>query len=149
MNRTAIPFAVIAGISIIAAGFISAVTAFSPSYTASWAVAYLILVVGLAQLALGVGQAWLAAEPPSKSLLAAEVITFNLANMATLLGTLLVWIALVYVGAVLMIISLALFIWGTRIAKPGYAWIVYGFRTIIFILIVSAGIGLVIASVKK
>jgi len=149
MNRSAIPFAIIAGVSIIAAGFISAITAFSPSYTASWAIAYLILVVGVAQLALGFGQAWLAEEPPSKALLIAEVILFNLANLATLLGTLLAWIALVYIGAVLMIIALALFIWGTRIAKPGKIWIVYGFRAIVFILIISAGIGLVIASVKK
>jgi len=149
MTRSAIPFTIIAGISIIAAGFISAITAFSPSYTASWAVAYLVLVVGVAQLALGFGQAWLAEELPSKALLIAEVILFNLANLATLLGTLLAWMALVYIGAVLMIISLALFIWGTRIAKPGKIWVVYGFRAIVFILIVSAGIGLLIASFKK
>jgi len=149
MNRSAIPFAIIAGVSIIAAGFISAITAFSPSYTASWAVAYLVLVVGVAQLALGFGQAWLAGEVPSKTLIIAEVVLFNLANLATLLGTLLAWMALVYIGAVLMIIALAFFLWGTRIAKPGKIWIVYGFRAIVFILIVSAGIGLVIASLKK
>lgn len=149
MKNSAIPFAIIAGISIIAAGFISAITAFSPSYSASWAVAYLILVVGVAQLALGFGQAAFAEKPPSKNLVGAEVVLFNLANLATLLGTLLAWIALVYLGAVLMMIALALFLWGTRQAKPGRVWLVYGFRAIIFVLLISAGIGLVIASIKK
>ena len=149
MNRSAIPFAIIAAISIITAGLISAITAFSPSYTASWAVAYLILVVGVAQLALGAGQAWLAGEPPSKSLVVSEIIIFNLANFATIGGTLLATLPLVYIGALLFIISLALFLWGTRIAKPGNVLMVYGFRAIIFILMISAGIGQVIASVKK
>lgn len=149
MNRSAIPFAVIAIISIIAGGFISAVTAFSPSYTASWAVAYLILVAGVAQLALGAGQIWLAAKPPSKSLVIAEIVAFNLANIATLLGTIISSLALVYFGAVLMIISLALFLRGVWIADRKHILLLYAYRAIVFILMVSAGIGLVIASVKK
>lgn len=149
MNRSAIPFAVIAGLSIIAGGLLSAVTAFWPSYTASWVVAYVVLVVGVAQLALGAAQAWLAAEPPSTSLVVAEIITFNLSNLATIIGTLLGWIVLVYIGAALFVIALALFTWGMRIAKPGYLWLVYGFRAIVVILIVSAGIGMVIASIKR
>ncbi len=149
MNRSAIPFAIIAPVSIIAAGFVSAVTAFSPSYTASWVVAYLILVVGVAQLALGVGQAWLASEEPSKSLVIVEILLFNLANIATIVGTLITSIALVYIGAALFIIALAMFIWGVRISKPGSTLMVYGFRAIVLFLIVSAGVGVVIASVKK
>jgi hypothetical protein len=149
MNRSAIPFAVIAGISIIAAGFLSAITAFSPGYTASWAVAYLILVVGVAQLALGVGQAWITEKAPSKGLIIAQIITFNLANAATIGGTVIASIALVYFGAALFIIALGLFLWGTRIVKSKSTFIVYGFRAIVVFLIVSAGVGLVIASVKK
>jgi len=149
MNRSAIPFAIIAGISIIAAGFISAATAFSPSYTASWMVAYLILVVGVAQLMLGMGQAYLADRTPSRSLLIAEIVLFNIANIATIAGTLLSWLVVVYIGTALMIVSLALFLWGVRIANRKHIWLLYGFRAIVLILIVSAGIGLVIASLKK
>lgn len=149
MNRSAIPFAIIACISIIAAGFISAITAFSPSYYASWVVAYLVLVVGVAQLMLGFGQAYLAEKAPSRSLLMAEIVLFNAANIATVAGTLLGWLVVVYIGAILMILSLALFLWGVRIAHRKHLWLLYGFRAIVFILMVSAGIGLVIASVKK
>lgn len=149
MNRSAIPFAIIAAVSIIAGGLLSAAFAFSPSYTASWAVAYLVLVAGVAQLALGAGQAWLAEKPPSKSLIIAEILIFNLANIATLFGTIISSLALVYFGAVLMIVSLALFLWGVWIADRKHLLLSYTYRAIVFALMISAGIGLVIASVKK
>jgi len=149
MNRSPIPFAIIASFSIIIAGFISAITAFSLSYFASWVVAYLVLVVGVAQLMLGFGQAYLAEEAPSQSLLIAEIVLFNAANIATIAGTLLSWLVIVYIGAIFMIVSLALFLWGVRIANRKHIWLLYGFRAIVFILIISAGIGLVIASLKK
>lgn len=149
MNRSAVPFAIIAAVSIVAAGFISAITAFSPSYMASWMVAYLVLVVGVAQLMLGFGQAYLAEKAPSRSLLIAEIVLFNVANIATIAGTLMSMLVVVYFGAALMIVSLGLFLWGVRMANRKHLWLLYGFRSIILILLISAPIGLVIATFKK
>ncbi len=148
MQRSVTPFAVVGSLSIIAGGLISAASAPSPSYTASWAVAYLVLVAGVAQLVLGVAQAQLALKQPSVRVIAAEAIAFNLANAAVLIGTLIASTALVNAGAVLLIIALALFLWSVQ--GPGHhnKWVLYGFRFMIAIIAVSTPIGLVIAHLK-
>lgn len=147
MNRSVVPFAVIGAIGVIAGGLVSAAAAGSPSYNSSWSVAYLILVVGVAQFVLGLGQAYLAPSPPSGQLISAEIIALNLANIAVLVGTIFEWTVLVFAGSVLFIVALALFLWAVRIANSSHIGLLYGFRTIVAVLIVSAGVGLVIASV--
>ncbi|TAM69405.1 MAG: hypothetical protein EPN48_08545 [Microbacteriaceae bacterium] len=143
-----IPFVVIGGVGIVLGGAISAATALSPSYTASWAVAYIVLVAGVAQLVLGIGQARLAGEQPSGRVIAAEAVTFNLANLAVLFGTMLAWTAVVWVGAALIVVALILFVWGVRGARTDNRLMLYGFRIMVAILIVTTPIGLVIAAVK-
>jgi len=142
------PFVIIGGISIVLGGAISAVTALSPSYTASWAVAYVVLVAGVAQLVLGIGQARLATEQPSARVIAIEAVAFNLAHVAVVLGTVLALTPVVFAGAALLVIALILFVWGVRGGRTDSRVMLYGFRIMIAILIVTAPIGLVIASVK-
>ncbi|MBX3104037.1 MAG: hypothetical protein KF867_03590 [Cryobacterium sp.] len=148
LSRSAVPFTVISGISIVTGGVISAASAFSPSYAASWAVAYFVLVAGVAQLALGLGQASLAVKQPSVRLITVEVLAFNIANMAVLTGTLLALKVLVYLGCGVFIAALGLFIWGTRAAHAHHKWMLYGFRTVLGILIISTPIGLIIAELR-
>jgi hypothetical protein len=145
VNRTAIPFLVIGGISIIGGGIASAAAAASPSYTSSWAVAYIVLVAGVAQLVLGIGQAQLASTQPSARVIAGEAVALNLANIAVLLGTLAVMPVLSYVGAGLLVIALVTFVWAVRGNHSRNRWLLYAFRTIVVILAVTAPIGLVIA----
>ncbi|HEY5224384.1 MAG TPA: hypothetical protein VIJ18_15220 [Microbacteriaceae bacterium] len=148
MKRSMTPFVIIGGISIVLGGAISAVTALSPSYTASWAVAYVVLVAGVAQLVLGIGQARLATEQPSARVIAIEAVAFNLAHVAVVLGTVLALTPVVFAGAALLVIALILFVWGVRGGRTDSRVMLYGFRIMIAILIVTAPIGLVIASVK-
>lgn len=145
MNRTGLPFVIIGSVSIILGGLISAASAASPSYTASWAVAYIVLVAGVAQLVLGIGQAQLASRQPSARVIAGEAIALNLANLAVLAGTLIAAPALVDVGAGLLVIALAMFVWAVRGARTHSAWLLHGFRIMIVILAVTAPIGLLIA----
>ncbi|WP_417234277.1 hypothetical protein [Arthrobacter sp.] len=145
MNRTAIPFLVIGGLGILAGGFLSAISAAAPSYLAAWAVAYLVLVVGFAQLLLGIGQDQLAVRRPSGRLVAAEVLTFNLANVAVLAGSLTSIVVLTWIGAALIVVAMALFIWAARGCGGRHRWLLYLFRAMIVILLVSAPIGIVLA----
>ena len=145
MNRTAIPFLVIGGISIIAGGVISAVAAASPSYIASWAVAYIVLVAGVAQLVLGIGQAQLTSTQPPTWVIVAEAVALNLANVAVLIGSLAEIRVLSYIGAALLVIALVLFVWAVRGNHSRNRWLLYAFRAIVVILAVTAPIGLVIA----
>jgi hypothetical protein len=142
------PFVAIGGMSVIVGGFVSAATAFSPSYTASWAVAYLVLVAGIGQIILGLGQEWLALGQPSARIILGEVVLFNAANIAVLAGTLTTSLVLVDLGGGLFLIALALFLWRVRAARTDSKWILYGFRLVIGILIVSTPIGLIIASMR-
>ncbi len=145
MNRTGIPFLVVGGISIIVGGSVSAAAAPSPSYTSSWAVAYIVLVAGVAQLVLGIGQAQLASKKLSTWLIVSEVLALNLANIAVLAGTLAVMPVVSYIGASLLVIALVLFVWAVRGANTQAKWLLYAFRAVVVILAVTAPIGLVIA----
>lgn len=137
-------FVAIGSIAIIAAGLGAAATAGTPSYLASWAVAYLVLVVGAAQIALGLGQALLKPEMPSGRLVAGELVLFNLGNVAVLAGSLLSLPSFTTIGSTLVIIALAVLFWVTRNSKHGF-WLRYSYWLLILILFVSVFIGLVIA----
>jgi hypothetical protein len=70
-------------------GIASAVAAQDPSYLASWAVAYLVLVVGVAQIALGAGMTVLARGTSVQHSLRSIFVLFNLGNAGVIAGTLL------------------------------------------------------------
>lgn len=146
--RSALPFAVISAVSVVLGGAVSAASAPNANYTASWAVAYLVLVAGVAQLALGATQALLTPEPPSPRIITAEVLAYNLANVAVLVGTLVSQTVIVDLGGVLMIVALVLFLWAVRGARASNTWLLYGFRIVVAILVVTTPIGLIISAVR-
>ncbi|GAB3038856.1 hypothetical protein GCM10027052_18180 [Parafrigoribacterium mesophilum] len=148
MQRPAIPFLILGGVSVIAGGVLSAAAAPAPSYTASWAVAYIVLVAGVAQLVLGLGQAQLASHQPPGRVVAAEAVAFNLAHVAVLLGTIIGAAWMVDIGAALIVVALGLFIWSVRGASAGNRWMLYGFRVMILIVLITTPIGVVIANLK-
>ena len=138
------PFVAMGSIATIAAGIASATTAGTPSYLASWAVAYLVLVVGVAQIALGLGQALLMPEMPSARLVIGEWVLFNLGSAAVLAGSLLNMPLFTIIGSVLLLIALGMLFWTTRSSARG-GWLRYAYWLLIAILFVSVFIGLVIA----
>jgi hypothetical protein len=145
VNRSAAPFLAIGGAGILAGGLVSAASAASPSYLASWTVAYLVLVVGFAQVLLGIGQAQLAARRPPAALVLAEVLAFNLANVAVVAGSLASLVVLTWVGALLIVVAMALFIWAARGGPTGNRGLLWLYRAMIVLLLVSAPIGIILA----
>ncbi len=137
--RRAWPFWAAAVLAVVGGGLISGVLAHAPSRQAMWLVAYLVLVVGMAQVALAVGQAWLAVSPAPRALLAGEWILFNAANALVIAGTLLGHAAWVSVGALWLAAALLLFLRGVRGAVG--AWPVYAFRGLVGLLGCSALVG--------
>ena len=67
-------------LAIIGGGIASAIAAQDPSHLASWAVAYLALVVGVSQIALGAGLAEPTRGNPVKQSLRSVFVLFNLGN---------------------------------------------------------------------
>lgn len=151
-NRVAVavPFVVLGTGCVIAGGLVAAAIAPAPSLHGSWAAAYLVLVAGVAQVALGAGQAVLAPRTPSRQLVAAQAGVWNAGNAAVLLGVLTDTTPLVDVGGAGLVIGLALLVAGTRgggvrrEAKWG-RWSLYGFRLLTLVLLLSIPIGLLLA----
>jgi hypothetical protein len=147
----AAPFAVLGSICVVAGGLVAAATAPAPSEHGSWAAAYLVLVAGVAQIALGAGQALLAPRTPTPRLVAAQFVTWNAGNAAVLAGTLAGIVPLVDAGGAGLVAALALLVHGVRGAGErgaGGGWALRGFRLLVAVLLVSIPIGLVLAHVR-
>lgn len=137
---------------MIAGGLVAAATAPAPSVHGSWAAAYLVLVAGVSQVALGVGQTLFAPLNPSRRRVALEFAGWNGGNGAVLVGTLAGITPLVDLGGVLLVITLAMVVLGVRGGagrqiEPWRRWSLYGFRLLILILLVSIPIGLILARI--
>ncbi len=141
----ALPFIALGAISIVAGGLVAAVTAIAPTRHTSWTAAYLVLVVGVAQLGVGVGQALLAPKVPSSRLITAELLTWDVGNAGVIAGTLMNRVGLVDLGGTLLAISLVLFILGVRGHTGRSRWPLYLYRLLITIVLISIPIGLILS----
>ena len=128
--------------AILAAGALSAALAHAPTRAAMWLTAYLVLVVGVAQIALGVGQARLASRPLTPALLGSEWLLFNGANALVISGRLLVRPNAVAVGAVVLAMALGLFLRGVRGAGGGWLFRVYSLLVALLACSALVGVGL-------
>lgn len=124
----------------VAGGLVAAITAAVPTEHGAWVAAYLVLVVGVAQIGIGIGQAVLASGTPSWRVVATEFGVYNGGNAAVILGTLLALPPLVDVGGLLLVLALALLLVTTRGAE-GPRWVRYLFRVLLLVLLISIPIG--------
>ncbi|WP_033295844.1 hypothetical protein [Amycolatopsis jejuensis] len=143
----AAPFAILGAGCVIAGGLASAAIAPAPTPHGAWAVAYLVLVAGVAQVGLGIGQALLAPGPPSTRLIVAQVAAWNAGNAAVLTGTLTGTTPAVDIGGAILAGGLTLLILGTKGTARSHHWVRHGFRALIVVLLVSIPIGLVLARI--
>jgi hypothetical protein len=144
----ALPF-VVPGVACVAAGgLVSAASALAPSGQAAWAAAYLVLVGGLAQAGLGVGQALLASAVPPRRVVLAEVVAWNLGDAAVLAGELLGRRPIVDAGGALLAVALVLLVLATRGPAVRRRWMLPAFRGLVLLLVVSIPAGLVLAEVR-
>lgn len=137
---------------VIAGGLVAAATAPSPSENGSWAAAYLVLVGGVAQVAFGICQAGLAPQRPSARVLATEFVGWNLGNAAVIAGTLIDAQSLVIIGGILLIVTLAMLVWAVRgatVASGWHTWVLWTYRVLVVVILVSVPVGLVIGQLKS
>lgn len=137
---------------VVAGGLVAAVTAAAPFTHGAWVAAYLVLVAGVAQVGLALGQAVLSPRPPSRRALSVEFVTWNLGNIAVVVGTLVGATALVDLGGALLVAALA----GVGIALRGASrdvgrsrrLVLHGVQALVLILLVSIPIGLWLAHAR-
>jgi hypothetical protein len=140
----AMPFLVVATVAIVAGGSVAAAIAHAPSQRLVWMVAYLVLVVGVAQAILGGGQILLANCLPSRRVRLAECLLFNAGNAGVIVGRVSSSLPLVWLGTLLFAAALVMFLLASCAATKG--WPVSAYRMILLLLGAGAMIGLVMAS---
>lgn len=82
------PFIFLGSLCTVAGGLVAAMTRPTGFVLGSWTAAFLVLVGGVAQIALGAGQGWLAHQAPLIGRVRAEAAFWNLGVGATIVGTL-------------------------------------------------------------
>lgn len=151
-RRELMPFTLLGVVCIVAGGLVAAATAPAPTEHGTWAAAYLVLVGGVAQAGLGLGQAMFTTRT-STPVVAVQAAGWNLGNAAVLVGTLLRVTMLVDLGGALLLVTLSLLARGLRPARvrpvAGAAqWCLRGYRLLVLILVVSIPVGLVLVRVR-
>jgi hypothetical protein len=136
---------------VVAGGLVAAGTSVAPSEHGSWLAAYLVLVAGVAQVALVLGQAMLAPRPPSSRTVVTELIAWNAGSAAVAAGTLAGLTLLVDIGGALLLLTLALLVRAVRGADRDAdrtnRWAMLAYRLLVLCLAVSIPIGLWLARV--
>ena len=142
------PFVVIGFVCITAGGIVAAVTRPTGFELGPWTAAYLVLVGGVAQIALGAGQAWLADGPPPARRVRAEVVFWNVGVVATIAGTLGAMPFLTSLSGVALVVALGRLRGTTRSSGPARRWSRACYRVLVSIVLVSIPIGLVLAWIR-
>lgn len=135
----------LASVSIVAGGLVAAVTGPTDFDKGSWLAAYLVLVAGVALIVLGVGQAVFARQPPARSVIACELALWTLSAAAVIVGTLAGAVVVTIVGGLLLLGVLVLFVAAVRDPSGIGGRLIWLYRAMIAILVVSIPIGLLLA----
>ncbi|MFE6733924.1 hypothetical protein [Microbacterium sp. NPDC057650] len=139
--------AVVGVVMVVLGGLLAAVTGPLELAKGSWAAAYLVLVAGVTQVAMGValrrwggrvGAAWW------------QFVLWNLGNAAVILGTLLASPALVFVGSAALVAALALaFLATLRGARTQDRMLLIGYRLLLVLVVVSIPVGMVLFVIRQ
>lgn len=142
------PFLVIGSVCTVVGGVVAAVTRPTDFELGSWLAAYLVLVGGVAQIALGAGQAWLADEPPRASEVNVEVATWNFGVVATVVGSLASAPVVTTLGGIASALALGLFLVGVRTPGSAPRWARILYRWVVAIVLLSIPVGLALAWIR-
>lgn len=142
------PFLFVGSASIVVGGVVAAVTRPTGFDLGPWLSAFLVLVGGVAQIALGVGQAWIAEDPPARSALRRELTSWNVSVVATVVGSLAALPVATTIGGIAMVAALVMFLLGVRRTAPVPRWAPLVYRLIVVVVLISTPIGLALAWVR-
>lgn len=109
------PFVAIGAVAVVVGGVAAAVTGPTGWARGSWVAAFLVLVMGVAQIGLGLGQAAFATRTRRRAV--GQVLAFNGATLAVIVGTLISAPPVVTVAGLILAGALGSFLVG-RHSEP-------------------------------
>lgn len=146
MQVVSVPLVIGAG-AVVTGGLVAAITGPAGWERGAWVAAYLVLVVGVAQLGLAAGLAWLSDPAPTRQAVGVGVVVWNLGHAAVLAGTLerVTWV--VDAGGVLLVLVLLGALLAVRPGRRG--WLLRAYRALVIVVLVSVPVGLVLARLRS
>lgn len=144
MSFLSAPFRLLGGAAIIGGGLIAAAIAHRPTQPLVWVAAYLVLVVGVAQYALGAGQTLLSARAASAPTVWGQWALLNVGHAGVMAGTLAGNFGLLAAGTILYGLAVAWLGWRVRGGRQGI-WLL-GYRALIVGLLASSLAGLALST---
>lgn len=148
-SRDVVWFCAISLACIVVGGLVAAVTSPLTLEHGSWAAAYLVLVGGVAQGSLGIGQHVLTQRKPAMRVVGVELAAWNAGGLAVIGGTIMSNPWIVDLGGLLLAVALLCMIWLTRGSSAGPRWLAWGYRLLLTVIIVSIPIGLAMAHLQS
>jgi hypothetical protein len=145
LDRESIACVAIAGSLIVAGGLVAAVNSATPFAHGSWLAAYLVLVGGVAQLALSAGPLLFPEPASSRALARAQLALWNAGTAIVAVGVFTAASAVVVAGSVLVLAALACFARGAGPAREPGRRRVLAYRLVIAVLGVSVVVGIALA----
>lgn len=138
--RGALPLLATGAAAIVAGGLLAAAVAPAPTRSLVWLAAYLVLVVGVIQIALAAGQAQLAGRTAGSARLRLEWALFNLGSIGVMAGTVTGLTLPVALGTVALLGALLVFWLAVRRAPAAGARRAY--QGLVMLVTLSACVGL-------
>jgi hypothetical protein len=131
--------------AIVSGGLIAAITRPAGIELGSWLAAYLVLVAGVAQVALGTGQAWLLDRAPTRPTVQFEVVAWNAGVVGTMVGTLASLPIVTTLAGLSLVGGLAVFLRTITGSAHANWWARLGYLALVVLLLTSTPIGFVLA----
>ncbi len=142
--RASAPLLATGAVSIIAGGLAAAVTGPTGWEHGSWVAAFLVLVAGVAQVGLAVGQAVLAARPATPRAVVVECVLWNAGCLTVIAGTLLSRPVAAAIGSAPLVATLAMSLRTVR-DPVSHPRLTLAYRTLIVMLLASIPVGVALA----
>ena len=143
------PFLVSGAIAVTTGGVVAAVTGPTGWSDGSWVAAFLVLVTGVGQIGLGVGQALLAPQSPAARAVAVECTLWNLASLAVVAGTIFEAPAFVTVGGIALLGALWLLATNVRTTGSPTGWGLRAYQALLSVLFVSTPVGIALSWIRS
>lgn len=146
--RSAITLGVTGLAAIVAGGLVAAATAPLSLPRGSWLAAYLVLVAGVAQAAMGAARhRWPGASAGRGWV---QFVLWNVGHVAVIAGTYAAFPWVVYAGSVLLVAALVLAVDATRVPSDpiGNGALIWIYRGLLVLLMVSVPAGMVLSTIR-
>ncbi len=145
----ALPLLIAGGISIVAGGFVAAVSGPTNWERGSWVAAFLVLVGGVAQIGVGASQAHLGPSPTTTRFTAVECALWNLACVAVITGSLLSSPVTVAIGSAPLVAALVMSTYAVRGSGGTHPRLLLAYRALLILLLASMPVGIALSAMRS